>query len=85
MLCNNVNPPDAFDASHPGGYCAYMVRLWQDGPQAPWRASAQATHGGDIVRFADLDALFAFLLAQTTSSSGTQPVTLLSPDAHTGE
>lgn len=52
------------------GYCAYLVRLWQDSPYAEWRAAAQSVQTREIVRFADLEQLFTFLRAQTT----TQPV-----------
>lgn len=50
-----------------GRYHAYLVRLWQDGPQAPWRASAQNAHTGEKWFFADLEALFAFLHKQTAT------------------
>jgi hypothetical protein len=46
-------------------YQAYLIRLWQDGGQAVWRASAQSVQSGEIVRFADLTGLFAYLEAQT--------------------
>ena len=46
-------------------YCAYLVRFWQDNRNDGWRASAQSVQGGDTVRFADLEQLFAFLRAQT--------------------
>ena len=49
------------------GYCAYLVRLWQDSPHAGWRASAQSVQTGATVRFVDLDALFVFLRTQTTT------------------
>ena len=45
-------------------YRSYLVRLWQEHPLAPWRASAQSVQTGETVRFADLDQLFAFFLAQ---------------------
>jgi len=45
-------------------YRAFLVRLWQDRPEAPWRASAQSVQTGEIVRFARLPALCAFLNAQ---------------------
>ena len=47
-------------------YQSYLVRLWQDSPHALWRATAQHVQTSEIVHFADLDALFAFLWAQTT-------------------
>ena len=46
-------------------YQSYLVRLWQDSPHAMWRASAQSVQTSEIVYFADLDALFTFLWAQT--------------------
>jgi hypothetical protein len=48
----------------PGEYHAYLVRLWQEHPQAPWRASVQSVETGETMRFADLGQLFAFLQAQ---------------------
>ena len=72
-LCAKMNPEDAFGHPQLAGYRAYLVRLWQDGSQAAWRASAQSTHSGDIVRFADLEALFAFLLAHTEPAASTAP------------
>ena len=50
-------------------YQAYLVRIWQDGPQAAWRASAQSVQDGETVRFANLEALFDFLRAQTTKKT----------------
>ena len=46
-------------------YTAYLVRLWQDSQQGPWRASAQSVHTGERVLFASLAELFAFLEGQT--------------------
>lgn len=48
-------------------YQSYLLRLWQDGPHAMWRGSAQCIQTSEIVHFADLDSLFTFLAAQTTS------------------
>jgi hypothetical protein len=47
------------------GYCAYLVRLWQDSPTSAWRAAARSVQTGETVRFTDLEQLFAFLRAQT--------------------
>ena len=46
-------------------YSACLVRMWRDGVNSPWRASAQLVQSGDVLRFADLEALFAFLKEQT--------------------
>jgi hypothetical protein len=48
-------------------YTAYLLRLWQDSDQAPWRASAQCARTGEKFMFAKLEDLFAFLLAQTSA------------------
>lgn len=42
-------------------YRAYLVRLWRDDVQEPWRASAQSVQSGELIRFATLHELFAFL------------------------
>lgn len=49
-------------------YQSYLVRLWQDSPHALWRASAQCVQTREILYFAELDALFAFLWTQTASA-----------------
>ena len=44
-------------------YHAWLLRLWQTGApgEARWRASLEAPHTRQVQRFADLDALLAFL------------------------
>lgn len=56
-------------------YTAYLVRCWQDGKHAPWRASAQYVRTGEKLFFANLDELFAFLAAETEmlSTLGASP------------
>ena len=49
-------------------YRAYLIRLWRDGAEGTWRASAQSVDGQVIVRFASLAALYAFLRAQTQAN-----------------
>jgi hypothetical protein len=55
-----------------GTYQSYLIRLWQANPRAMWRASAQHVQTREIVHFADLDALFSFLWAQTASQPSPQ-------------
>lgn len=50
------------------GYHAYLVRLWQDGPTAPWRALTRDAETGEEQRFATLEQLFVFLHHQTHGS-----------------
>jgi len=56
------------DAPQQHTYCAYLVRMWRDHPQSAWRASAQSAQSGQVVRFATLQALFAFLEAQSLAA-----------------
>ncbi len=46
-------------------YLAYLLRLWREGPSAPWRAMLVDPGTGDRRGFADLSKLFAFLQDQT--------------------
>jgi hypothetical protein len=47
-------------------YQAFLVRLWRDGPQEPWRASAKEVANGRELFFSSPEKLFLFLYAQTT-------------------
>ncbi len=48
-------------------YRSYLLRLWRTGtgPKATWRASLETVDSESRIGFADLDALFAYLRAQT--------------------
>ena len=61
-------------------YMAYLLRLWQESggerarsdahPDGPlWRASLERPQGGERLGFASLEDLYAYLDAQTRSSS----------------
>lgn len=54
--------PDLFKLAN---YNAYLVRLWQETPHTPWRASAQCASTGQKYYFTTLAELFVFLEAQT--------------------
>lgn len=45
-------------------YHSYLLRLWRDNANHPWRASLQCTATGEKLAFADLLTLFTFLLEQ---------------------
>ena len=49
-------------------YRAYLVRMWRDTPHAAWRVSAQSAETGEVIRFADLKALYSFLNSQASDS-----------------
>jgi hypothetical protein len=49
---------------HARRYLSYLVRLWQETPGAPWRASTQNVTTDEHQGFANLESLFAFLRSQ---------------------
>jgi hypothetical protein len=51
-------------------YLSYLLRLWRDHQQAPWRASLESTATGDARRFGDLDSMWTFLQTQLEPQSG---------------
>jgi hypothetical protein len=65
-------------------YTAYLVRMWQEQEEIPWRASAQSVRTGEKIYFSDLESLFVFLRAQT-SPAMTAPINLIGcADANRG-
>lgn len=42
-------------------YRAYLMRLWRESPQTPWRVLLIATDNQERRLFSSLEALFAFL------------------------
>jgi hypothetical protein len=59
---------------HPDNRQAFLIRLWRDGQQEPWRASAREVANGREFFFASLEKLFLFLYAQTTEVNSEQLV-----------
>ena len=53
-----MNSPDA------PTYHSYLLRIWRDSPQSPWRASLQSSTAGAEQHFVTVDELWAFLMAQ---------------------
>jgi hypothetical protein len=47
-------------------YHSYLLRLWRDNANHPWRASLQCTATGEKLAFADPLTLFTFLVEQLT-------------------
>jgi hypothetical protein len=52
----------------PADYQSYLLRLWRTGMRGAWRASLQNTATEQVIHFADIAALLAFLIAQTDES-----------------
>lgn len=48
-------------------YHSYLLRLWQDDHQTPWRILVQSVQSGETIHFVDLESFFVFLQAQTAS------------------
>ncbi|HEX6509652.1 MAG TPA: hypothetical protein VF221_18640 [Chloroflexota bacterium] len=52
-----------------GNYRAYLVRLWQESPDIPWRVLARDVETGEECRFATIEQLFLFLHRQTEGAT----------------
>ena len=46
-------------------YRAYLLRLWRDGENQPWRALLEDPYTGERHGFANLEKAFAYLQEQT--------------------
>jgi hypothetical protein len=62
-------PPSGRSLQLSGLYYAFLVRMWQEHPESPWRASAQNAQTGEKQMFANLEQLVAFLYAQTRTEA----------------
>ena len=60
QIMNKLNAP----------YQSYLLRLWQDGPQARWLASVQSVQNKEIIHFVCMEDLVSFLWTQTGVSAG---------------
>ena len=53
-------------------YHSYLLRLWRDGANHPWRASLQCSATGEKFAFADMLTLFAFLVEQVATDENAE-------------
>ena len=62
-------------------YFSYLLRLWQESPQAGWRASVQSVQSKEIVHFVCLEELVEFLWLQgeLAEKESTRPATPIQP------
>ncbi len=51
-------------------YLAYLLRLWRENENAPWRASLENPSTGERTSFASLDRLVSYLKVQTDGEAG---------------
>jgi hypothetical protein len=52
-------------------YRSYLLRLWRGSAGGVWHASLESTATGQLVQFADLAALIAFLIEHIDEPPGT--------------
>jgi hypothetical protein len=43
---------------------SYLLRLWQEGPESPWRAMLRCVTSKERLLFHDIEGLVAFLKAE---------------------
>jgi len=54
---------------NPPSYQSYLLRVWRETPNSPWRASLESVGSGEKQAFAQLEDLIAYL------RNGTNPTT----------
>lgn len=54
-------------------YHAYLIRLWRDDMQQPWRAELVSPHTGEVVRFATAEHLFSHMQKQIEADTDQPP------------
>ena len=60
-------------------YQSYLLRLWRDDQDAPWRVSLQSTRDGRQHFFTDLEEAWRFLRQRTGAEGGWRDGTAESP------
>jgi hypothetical protein len=51
-------------------YHAFLIRLWRDETQQPWRAELVSPHSGETRRFATPEQLFSYVQEQMEAATG---------------
>jgi len=54
-------------------YQAYMLRLWRESADMPWRATLQDPHSQEKVGFASVEQLLAYIRTQTRERPSPPP------------
>lgn len=65
-------------------YRSYLLRLWRDQPDDPWRAALQSTATGERINFAEIPQMFEFLLATLATPPAVEPATANAPNVDEG-
>lgn len=55
-------------------YQSFLIRLWQDGEESPWRGSAKHVATGEQLFFDNLDSLFVYLSRRTETAVNSNPI-----------
>jgi hypothetical protein len=59
--------PVAAHSVGPHRYRSYLLRLWREAPDSPWRCQVSCVGSGREQRFAGLAELFEFLVADAAA------------------
>lgn len=60
-------------AVDPARYRSFLVRLWKEAPDLPWRYQVRDVASGDEQRFADVEHLIDFLKEASAQQPGVEP------------
>lgn len=54
-------------------YQAFLVRLWRDDQQQPWRAELVSPHTGEAIRFATAEQMLGYMQEQMVGDTNPPP------------
>lgn len=57
----------------PERYQSYLLRLWKEKPDLPWRYQVRCVSTGDEYRFSELEQVQAFLRGAATGEDSLEP------------
>ena len=80
----NEHRPFAARSIDPDRYRSYMVRLWREAMDGPWRCQIRCVGTGREWRFAGLPEMFEFLVADTAGGGQGEDGSFGTPDAAPG-
>ncbi len=66
--------PNALTDHQIDTYSSFLVRLWQDAPDGPWRVSTQSVRTGEVMRFATIHDFYNFMRVEICQPARVAPL-----------
>lgn len=71
MLCNDLVTVTCYSTTMTSmTYRSYLLRVWRENKDAPWRGSLKSTADGQEYHFSTIEALWSFLQGALDKDTG---------------